>query len=289
MFKIFNEQFEEIPLPIDDLGYGLRGLDLNISSVAQEVTEHNVQGLSGSIQTGFRDASRDMNISARIKAKDKTDFRLKRDRVFAFFKQLGSFYITENTQGNKLMLVRVVDSYQFDRIPNSQTYSIADIPLKIIGQPYWISRFKSTDLQKGINFDGNWSFGMGLDVEPNKLNYEFSSSSFTLYNAGSVPIKTIQEKNHCIITIEVKETVNNFLLRDAIGKRFEYNPNKQSNWTLNSGAKIILNGHYISLNETSILERTNRYFPVILSGDNIFNVEGISKFLITFDFRFKYY
>ncbi|MCA1029391.1 phage tail family protein, partial [Cytobacillus kochii] len=148
MFKIYNEQFEEIPLPIDDLGYGLRGLDLNISSVAQEVTEHNVQGLSGSIQTGFRDASRDMNISARIKAKDTTDYRLKRDRVFAFFKRLGTFYITENTQANKLMRVRVIESYRFDRIENNQTFAIAEIPLKIIGQPYWISRFKSMDLHE---------------------------------------------------------------------------------------------------------------------------------------------
>ncbi|MCA1029390.1 phage tail family protein, partial [Cytobacillus kochii] len=148
MFTIYDENFEAVPLPLDDLGYGLKALDVSISSVAQDINEHFISGIPGSVITGFTDSVREMSISARIKAKDTTDYRLKRDRVFAFFKRLGTFYITENTQANKLMKVRVIESYRLDRIENNQTFAIAEIPLKIIGQPYWISRFKSMDLHE---------------------------------------------------------------------------------------------------------------------------------------------
>nr|WP_276532480.1 phage tail domain-containing protein [Cytobacillus horneckiae] len=276
---------------MDDLGYGLKALDVNISSVAQDINEHFISGIPGSVITGFTDRSREMNIIARIKAKDTTDFRLKRDRVFAFFKRLGTFYITENNQGNKLMKVRVTDSYRLDRIENNQTFSIAEIPLKIIGQPYWISRYKSMDLHEndGVPFNSRWSFGMGLDVDPNRLKYQFSNQpSFVVYNAGTVPLKTIQEKDNCLITIEVKQTVTDFRVRDTTGKYFEYNPKKDSKWALSSGNKVTLNGHYIHVGNTSAIDRTNRYFPIILSGDNLFTVEGLSTYTITFDFCFKY-
>lgn len=276
---------------MDDLGYGLRGLDLSISSTAQEVTEHTIAGLPGNIITGYRDSNREMSIHARLKAKDAIDFRLKRDRVFSFFKRLGDFYITENQQGNKLMKVRVVESYQFQRPENNQTFATADIPLKIIGQPYWISRFKSMDLhgKNGIDFNGNWSFGMGLDIDPDKLKYQFmNQSSFNLFNAGTVPIKTIQEKDNCTITIEIKQPVTHFKIKDTTGRYFEYNPAKKSDWALVSGNKIILNGHYMTMNNTPIMERTNRYFLLLSPGDNQITVEGLSNYTITFDFRFKY-
>lgn len=290
MFQIYDENFNPVPLPVDDLGYGLRGLDLEISSTAQEVTEQTISGVPGSVITGFRDSGRELNIHARLKAKDAIDYRLKRDRVFAFFKRLGTFYITEQQQGNKLMKVRVVESYVFQRPENLRTFATVDIPLKIIGQPYWISRYKSMDLHvNGIQFNDHWSFGMGLDVNPDKLIYQYNNrSSFDIFNAGTVPIKTIQEKDHCIITIEIKQVVTSFKLYDATGRYFEYNPSKNSNWALVSGNKIILNGHYMTMNNTPIMERTNRYFLNLSPGENGFTIEGLSNYTITFDFRFKY-
>ena len=289
MFTIYDLNFNKISLPVDDLGYGLKGLDVYISSTRQEVTERTIAGVAGSVITGYRDSDRDFSIHARLKAKDAIDFRLKRDRVFSFFKRLGDFYITENQQGNKLMKVRVVESYSFERPDNLQTFATVDIPLKIIGQPYWISRFKSTDLhgKEGIDFNSNWSFGMGLDV--NKLQYQFENkSSFTVFNAGTVPLKTIQEKDNCIITIEINQSVTHFKLYDATGRYFEYNPTQESDWSLKSGDKLVLNGHYMTLNSTPIMERTNRYFLQLLAGDNAFTVEGLATYKITFDFQFKY-
>lgn len=291
MFTIYDLNFNKVSLPVDELGYGLKGLDVDISSTGEDVTERTIAGVPGTIVTGYRDSSRDMSIRARLKAKDAIDYRLKRDRVFAFFKRLGNFYITENQQGNKLMKVRVIESYSFERPDNLQTFATFDIPLKIIGQPYWISRYKSMDLhgKNGVDFNNHWSFGMGLDVDTDKLNYQFSNqSTFELYNAGTVPIKTIQEKDNCIITIEIKQAVTNFKLYDATGRYFEWNPTKDSKWGLISGNKIILNGHYMTMNNTPIMERTNRYFLQLLAGNNQFTVEGLSNYTITFDFRFKY-
>ncbi|KPH76069.1 phage tail domain-containing protein [Oceanobacillus caeni] len=288
-FQIYDLNFNPIPLPTDELGYGLRGLDLDVSSTSEEPTEHRLTGIPGNITTGYTDRDREMSIHARLKANDPTDFRLKRDRVFAFFKRLGTFYVTEVQQGNKLMKVRVVDSYRFERPQNNRTFATADIPLRIEGQPYWISRYKSMDLHKngGVPFNDHWSFGMGLDVD--KTTYQYSNKKeFNIYNAGTVPLKTIQEKDNCIITIEVKQSVNNFRLYDATGRYFEYNPTKNDSWGLVAGNKIILNGHYVTMNHTPILERTNRYFINLLPGDNIFKMEGLTNYTITFDFRFKY-
>ncbi|MBO1513266.1 phage tail domain-containing protein [Metabacillus bambusae] len=291
MFQIYNESFNPIALPLDDLGYGLKGLDVEVSSTAQDVTEHTIQGVPGTIVTGFRDSSRDATLNARLKAKDAIDYRLKRDRVFAFFKRLGTFYITEKQQGNKLIKVRVVDSYKFERPVNLQTFATVEIPLKIVGQPYWISRFTSMDLDnnEGVPFNDHWSFGMGLEADLDKLTYVYGNqSSFNIFNAGTVPIKTIQEKDNCIITIEVNQSVTHFKLYDATGRYFEYNPTHEASWSLVSGNKIILNGHYMTMNNTPIMERTNRYFLNLLPGNNAFTVDGLSNYTISFDFRFKY-
>src|SRR5690625_2206774 len=104
-----------------------------------------------------------------------------------------------------------------------------------------------------------------------------------------IPLKTIQEKNNCEIKIEINESVTSFMLYDSTGSKWEYNPSKNSDWTLKSGDMIIFNGHDVRLNKTTIMERTNRYYPIIKEGINKFKVSGLSQYKITFDFRFKYY
>jgi len=290
-FKIYDLNFNPVPLPVDDLDYGLRGLDLEVSSIGQEPTQHNIPRRPGNIITGVRDTDRDMTLSARIKAMNATDYRLKRDRVYSFFRGLGAFYVTESLQGNKLMKVRVIDQYVPERPDNLQTYAFVDIPLKIDGHPYWISRFKTMDLHKhnGIPANGNWSFGMGIDVSPDNLIYQYENASeFNIYNAG-IPLKTIQEKDNCEIKIEIKQNVTSFILYDATGGKWEYNPTKNSDWKLKPGDVIIFNGHDVRLNKTTIMERTNRYYPILKEGINKFKISGLPKYKITFDFRFKYY
>lgn len=278
MFQIYDEDFNLVPLPFDDWGYGLKELDLQISSTGQEVTEHTLSGVPGTLITGYRDNTREVNLHALLKAEDAKDFRLKRDQVFAFFKRLETFYVSENYQDYKVMKVRVVESYSFQRPDNNQTFSTVDIPLKIVGQPYWISRYKSLELPEDVKID--------LSIDS---TYQYSNqSSFIIQNAGTVPIKTIQEKDNCIITIDIKQSVTSFKLYDATGRHFEYNPAKDSKWSLVSGNKIVLNGHYMTMNHTPIMERTNRYFLHLLPGENPFSVEGLTNYSISFDFRFKF-
>lgn len=285
MFQIYNENMKLIPLPTDVLGYGLAALDLNLSSTAQSVTEQTLPGWPGAIDTGYQDSEREMSISVRLKSKNAIDFRVKRDAVYAYFKRLGTFFIAESYQPNKLMRVRVVESYSPSRPENNQTFATIDIPLRVVGQPYWISKFKSTEL-KNMPMVPHWNIGLGID--PNKLNYQFTNqSSFNVYNAGTVPLKTIQEED-CNITITVNQTVTNFKLYDATGKYFEYNPKKDTKWNIAAGTKLIINGHRITLNNTPVLDRTNRYYLLLQPGDNTMRMEGMTSYTITFDFRFKY-
>lgn len=289
-FKIYDEKFNRIPLPQDELGYGLNGLDLFVSSIGQDITEHKTSGRPGNIITGIRDDDRDIRIHAMIEAMNPTDYRLKRDRVFAFFKSLGSFYVTETQQGNKLMKVRVVDKFTADRPLGHQRFADVEIPLKTDGQPYWISRFKTMDLHnnKGVPTNGNWSFGMGIDVSPDNLVYQHENKSeFTIFNAGR-QIKTVLEKGHCEIKIEIRQVIASFTLYDDTGRYWEYNPSRNEDWSLRNGDVIIFNGHDVRLNGTTIMERTNRYYPVINSGINKFKIDGLLYYRATFDFRFKY-
>src|SRR5699024_4445812 len=150
--------------------------------------------MTGTLNTGKQDRDRSITLSAIIKAMNATDYRLKRDRVYSFFKELGSFYVTETQQGNKLMKVMVIDEFTPERPENMQTFATIDIPLKIDGQPYWISRETTMDLHnnKGIPVNGKWSFGMGIDVDPDNLTYRHENKpEFTIYNAGRL-LKTIQ-------------------------------------------------------------------------------------------------
>ncbi len=289
-FQIYDVNFNLVPLPVDDLNYGLRGLDLEVSSIGQEITEHSMPGRPGNIITGVRDDDRSMSLQARIKAMNATDYRLKRDRVYSYFKELGSFYVTEIQQGNKLMKVRVVDQFTPERPENMQTFATVEIPLKIDGHPYWVSRFKTMDLHnnKGIPANSNWSFGMGIDVTPDNLIYQYENArEFNIYNAG-ILLKTIQEKDNCEIRIDIKQNVTSFMLYDATGRSWEYNAGRNNDWALKNSDVIIFNGHDVRLNGTTIMERTNRYYPIIKEGINKFEMIGLTSYQITFDFRFKY-
>ncbi len=290
LFQIYDLDFNPTPLPKDDLGYGLKGMWLEVSSIGQEITEHSAPGRPGNIITGVRDAERDMSVIAWLESMNSTDYLLKRDRVYSFFKDLGAFYITESRQGNKLMKVRVIDQYTPERPGGIQTLTILDIPLKIDGHPYWISRYTTMNLHnnKGIPANGNWSFGMNLDVTPDNLIYQYENARiFNIYNAG-ILLKTIQEKDNCEIRIDIKQNLTNFMVYDATGRAWEYNAVKKNDWALKNGDVIIFNGHDVRLNGTTIMERTNRYYPIIKKGINKFEIVGLSSFQITFDFRFKY-
>ena len=288
-FNIYDSNFNKIPLPKDDTNHGLTGLDLFVSSISQDLTEHTTPRNPGNTTTGVRDNDRDVSISVFLSAMNSTDYRMKRDRVYAFFRSLGSFYVAETQQGNKLLKVRVVDSYIPERL--NQKVATIDIPLKIEGHPYWVSRFKTMDLHnnKGIPVNSNWSFGMGIDVSPDNLKYQHENvSEFNIFNAG-IPLKTIQEKDNCEIKIEIKQNVTSFMLYDATGSKWEYNSQKKEEWKLKNGDEIIFNGHDVRLNKTTIMERTNRYYPIIESGMNRFRTTGLTNYKISFDFRFKYY
>src|SRR5699024_838888 len=291
LFQIYDLHFNPVPLPSDDLGYGLKGMWLEVSSIGQEITEQKLSRRPGNIITGVTDSDREMSLKAHIESMNSTDYLLKRDRVYAFFRKLGSFYVTETRQGNKLMKVRVIEQYTPERPGGIQTLTLLEIPLKIDGHPYWISRYKTMDLHisKGIPTNGHWSFGMGVDVLPYNLIYQYQNvSEFNIYNAG-IPLKTILEKDDCEIKIEINENVTSFSLEDATGGRWEYNNKKEDDWKLKKGDVIIFNGHDVRLNKTTIMDRTNRYYPIIKEGLNKFKIRGISNYKITFDFRFKYY
>src|SRR5699024_10472714 len=160
----------------------------------------------------------------------------------------------EIQQQNKLLLVRAVERYTPERPENMQSYALLEIPLKIEEHPYWISRYKTMDLHnnKDIPANGHWSFGMGGDVSPGNLVYQYENVRKIKKNNTGITMKTKLEKDDGEKKKEINENVTSFSIEDATGGRWEYNNKKEDDWKLKKGDVIIFNGHDVRLNKTTI-------------------------------------
>src|SRR5699024_3514612 len=113
MFKIYDLNYNEVDFPVDSLGYGLKGLDINIGPVIYE----NIYSQSNYADKLVKRYAKDRNASVNIlfTSMDTIDWRLKRDRVYEFFRSLGVFYVAEAYQPFKLLKVIVDEDYEVDR------------------------------------------------------------------------------------------------------------------------------------------------------------------------------
>lgn len=297
MFKIYNLNFKEISLPSDSMGYGLKGLDLFISSIDRRITSEELPGMPGNVRTHVQDGTREVSINALITSMDTHDYRLKRNRVYSFFKQLGDFYIAEYHEPNKLLKVSVDASFIPSRPQGLRTWGELDIPLSIVGQPYRISRYTSLNIHNNdIQFDGKWSPGMHLPPKGTTINgllfdykYVFNNeTTLMVYNPSDIDLYI---KQHLDMTIkfECLQSMNQIRLLDALSNEFVFTDD------LKAGDVVEIEGHRIKKNGQLSAEYANDVYPTLLSdysevyqkySKNRLTVSAGLK--VTFDFRFLY-
>lgn len=277
MFKIYDLNYKEVSFPVDDLGFGLKSLDINVGPVIYENIYTSSSRADQLVKRYPKD--RDVSINAMFTAYNTVDWRLKRDRVYSFFRNLGVFYIAESYQPYKLLKVIVDESYEVDR-PVIR-WGLLEIPLKIIGTPFKQSLHTTLDIDsEGVRWNDKWGYGMGLSSDSSEWKYKFSNTKPRFYNAGTEEIKLIQQKESLLRLIP-KESVSWIEISDGVTT---FRLNRQT--TINS--PITLKGHQIRVNNANVLHQTNREFLTVKKGWNEWEVRGISNFEIEIDFRFLY-
>ena len=288
MFKIYDLNFREISLPSDNAGYGLRGLDLFISSIGRRVTTEDIPGLPGTNRTHEVDDTRTVDIRALIVSSNTHDYRLKRNRVYSFFRQLGHFYIAEKHEPNKLLKVAVDESYTPERPEGMVGWGELDIPLSIVGKPYRISRHTSLELQD-LKRDGKWSRGMHLRRDAAYNQYVFNNvTDISVYNPSDIDLY-IKQNLDFKIKFECLQSMSRISLLDANSKEFVFTD------ALKTGDVVEIEGHRIKKNGQLAAAKFNDVYPTLRSGySEVYQEYSMNKIKVstglkvTFDFRPKY-
>ncbi|UTH01620.1 phage tail family protein [Macrococcoides canis] len=277
MFKIYDLNFKEVPLPLDQLGYGIKGLDINIGPIEYE----NVYAQTSSTDQLYKriPKTREVSINILSTAKDTEDWRLKRDNVYKFFRQLGAFYIAEEYQPHKLLKVTVEGKYQIER-PIIR-WGKADIPLKVLDTPFKRSLYTSLTLNdEGAQFTGKWSAGMGILTDASTWKYRFTNEQPRFLNIGDTSIKLIREKDfyiHLLIDqdaqfVEIYDGKNTFRYNKAV----------------KAGDILLIKGSDVTLNGINALGDTNFTFLEVYEGWNNWEVRGLTQYRLYVRIKFLY-
>lgn len=261
---------KEVFLPKDyGLHYGSYPLELSVSSI-----EYEKRG-NKRVPIG-----RQATLRAFIISSNYTDMQMKIDRVFEFFRSLGEFYVASGHTPFKLLKVSVDPSYTIDF--GNTVLTDFEIPL-IVHKPYFKQSLHTTlDIDsEGVRWNDKWGYGMGLSSDNSEWKYKFTNTNPRFYNAGTEDIKLIQQKES-IITLIAREKTNKIEIVDENGTIFSLQAN------IESGMAVRIKGSKITLVTTNVLQYTNRNFLTVKKGWNNWEVRGINKFEIEFDFRFLY-
>ena len=282
MFKVYDSNFKEVKIPVDRLGFGSRALEINVGPVIYE----NVYSQSRRADTLVKRYAKDRQVSIvlMVSGMDETDFRMKRDTLYSFFRNLGVFFVAEEQQPFKLIKVIVNDDYDIDR----QTPEIAmpEIPLKIIDTPFKQSLHTTLDIDnEGIRWNNKWGYGMGLSSDSSEWKYSFDTDSgqsydFKFLNAGTEAVKLIQQKESRI-RVEFKVAGSWFEISDGT-TTFRLNKSYVK------GDVLVIRGSKIFFNGQNVLQDTNRNFLTVKQGMNTWQTRGPKYYDFSIDFRFLY-
>ena len=282
MFKIYDLNYKEVSLPVDDLGYGLKSLDINVGPVIYENIYTSSSRADQLVKRYPKD--RDVSINAMFTAYNTVDWRLKRDRVYSFFRNLGMFYVAESHQPFKLLKVIVDENYEVDR-PVIR-WGLLEIPLKIIDTPFKQSLHTTADIDsEGVRWNDKWGYGMGLSSDSSQWKYSFDTDAgqsydFKFLNAGTEAVKLIQQKESRI-RVEFKVSGSWFEISDGT-TTFRLNKSYVK------GDVLVIRGSKIFFNGQSVLQDTNRNFLTVKQGMNTWQTRGPKHYDFSIDFRFLY-
>lgn len=284
MFKIYDLNYQEVSFPVDKLGYGLKALDLNLGPVIYNSIYSEGDGASGTPVKRYP-ADREVSIRILFTAADTIDWRLKRSEVYAFFRQLGVFYIAESHEPFKLLKVIVDEGYSVERPVT--IWGQAEIPLKVLKPVFRQSLHTTLDIdQEGIQFNDKWAYGMGTLSSQESWKYSFLSTAESIvqprfYNAGTEEVKFIRQKES-VIEIKLNQSANWLEIVDDAGNVFRIDR------TMYTGDVLKISGSEVTVNGDNVMADTNYTFLVAKKGWCRWEIRNLTRFELKIDFRFLY-
>lgn len=282
--------------------------DLLIRPIEHKSSSVNVDGRPGVVRESIDYGARVIILSIVFIAKDQLDFALRRDKLFSIFSDLESFYIYEGRPTYR------TSTYEFE-LPGQRWGENSQLPnnIEILkGKRYKVIRTNMNEVEQdgllgkvdvefetyqlpfaesaGTTLDARtfdrdvWQTGQGLiAVDPTTLKYVFQNeTSFKVYNAGDVPLKT--NLRDMFFEIEFRGASTNLSIRNVTnGTQWQYNGSSGTNDVirLETPTRFTKNG-------SSIFKDTNRKTFVLSPGWNTIQISGASQFLISFKFKFYY-
>ena len=166
MFKIYDLNMKEIPFPD-----GVMPLEIFVGSIGKDRVTEAVDGRSGVVDYGFNYTDRPVSLFLRIKAKDKIDFRLLRNEVFATFDVGNSFYVAESDVPSRVLKVVVDESYIPDRL--TEEYADFDINCRTLDSVFWESKYTTLELHDSGYSATAEKYGLVDNIDDEKVKYRF--------------------------------------------------------------------------------------------------------------------
>jgi len=198
VFKIYDLNMNEIPFPD-----GVMPLEIFVGSIGKDRVTEPVDGRAGVVDYGFNYTDRPVSLFLRIKAKDKIDFRLLRNEVFATFDIGNSFYVAESDVPSRVLKVVVDESYIPDRL--TEEYADFDINCRTLDSVFWESKYTTLELHDSGYSATAEKYGLVDNIDDEKVKYRFTpgedeiifnSSSFqkgNIHNSGGYDLDTAPE------------------------------------------------------------------------------------------------
>ncbi len=282
--------------------------DMLIRPIDQKTSSVEVDGRPGVVRESVNHGTRVIILSVMYIASDQLDFALRRDKLFSIFSDLEPFYIYEGRPTYK------TSTYEFE-LPGQTWGENSQLPTNIEilkGKRYKVIRTNMNEVeQNGLigkvdiefetyqlpyaespgttlderTFDKEiWQTEQGLvAVDPATLKYVFKDeTSFQIYNAGDVPLKT--NLRDMLFEIEFWGSSTNLSITNLTnGTKWQYNGSSNADDVIKLETPT-----RFTKKENSIFKDTNKKVLILEPGWNTIQISGAAQFLILFRFKFYY-
>ncbi|KEF40112.1 phage-related protein [Schinkia azotoformans MEV2011] len=241
-----------------------------VSPPSPRHTTDTIDGRNGKIDLGTTFEGRIIDVSMAFISRDRIDYALLRDEIFALFDARKYFYLIDTDQPGKRWKVKTASAYSIDR------------KVDIVGE-FEIQFVSMSPFAESIGTTLNLAESDYVpQFETNEVpQYVFSANQFEVYNDG----ETVDPREVPLV-IEFKGASTDLTI-----KNITTGDTWQLTGTTNGTDVVKLDGIRALKNGISIFGETNRKV-LTLSGHgwNEFEITGaIAPFEINFDFRFYYF
>ena len=271
---MYDLNMKEIKFP-----EGLMPLDIFVGSIAKERATETIEGRSGIVDYGTNYVDRSVELSMWINSSDTTDYRLLRNELYALFDTGNAFYIEETRVPSRVLKVAVDESFIPDRLTIRN--ASVDVTCRTLDSVFWESKYTTLELHDSGYSATAEKYGLVDNIDDEKVQYRFTESDFTVYNAGNVTVEPesafleISVRNAVITNhLKIKNLTTNeeIIISDGFGQARHYE----------------IFGMTIRRAGTNIFRDTNRKFISLIPGNNVFEITGASFDSVWMNFKYYY-